>query len=447
MKSGRLAEASKELDDTLERERNPLYRMLALSMKGLLLLLSRKDKESSQQEALTLLSQAESLAASLPEGIPSRGLPWFAKGVLFSSIDRHEEALQAYRRSEQMEAPRATVVVSKGQSLLALEDYPQALSCFERAMEMPSDRAGVHFDALVGQGLAWYKQEQYEKAVVAYRGALEQQSGNQPEVVDAWSGLAEAYAALGRYQAAIDTFRRALAVSDSAARTAARAGWIFLRSHRDEEALHFLAEAKRRGYAGAQVEFNRGVALYRLKRLPEAREAWKAAAQAGSEEARTCLRELARRAPGAAELLDYWFGEDRTRFRRSAGVLLVAMAFLGGVLPVLKVTSVPWIQPTAPWPVITFPAMLALGLLLLPVLSSIKLGPVELKLAPVEPPVPLPHASIEAVIDQALSSRGALTPSPLGAGAAQQESADTKVYTSYAVASAVPLTMPIRVER
>jgi hypothetical protein len=145
------------------------------------------------------------------------------------------------------------------------------------------------------------------------------------------------------------------------------------------------------------------------------------------------------------ELLDYWFGEDRTKFRRSAGALLVAMAFLAGVLPVLKVGSVPWINPAAPWAVVAFPAMLALGLLFLPVLSSIKLGPVELKLAPVEPPIPLPHASIETVIDQALSSRGALTPSPL-APVTQPESAETKVYASYAAASAVPLTMPVRVE-
>ena len=140
MKSGRLDEASKELDVTLGQERSPLYRALLLSVKALLVSLPSERRGGVLQSALGLLPEAEAASASLPDGMPGKSMPWFAKAVLLSSFDRHEEALQAYRRCEQVEVPRASFVVSMGQSLLALEDYDQAMSCFERAAGIPEDR-------------------------------------------------------------------------------------------------------------------------------------------------------------------------------------------------------------------------------------------------------------------------------------------------------------------
>ena len=256
------------------------------------------------------------------------------------------------------------------------------------------------------------------------------------------AGLAESHAALGRAQAASANFRRAMEISKSPQAVAARAGWALLQFHLEQDALQFLDAARVAGGDPVGIDFNRGIALYRSGLVEEAREAWKAAAAAGSPKAVSCLRDMARRSRRPAALLDYWFGPDSTRSRKIGGGVLVAAASAAAVLPVLKLAAVPWIQ-AAPWTAVSSPALVVLSLLLLPSLSSLKLGPFEFKPAPLEPAHPLPRPSIEAVIDQALSSRAVLM-QPVSVSV-PHESVEARMFG--AVGSASSVLLPSRPTR
>jgi tetratricopeptide (TPR) repeat protein len=326
----------------------------------------------------------------------------WAKAVLLSITERDEEALLACRQAEQMEGPSPYILLTMGDSLLTLEDYDHARDCFERAAQKSAGNSNAHVDALIGQGIALRKLERYEDSVAAYRAALALSPRQNRDEADVWVGLAESYAALHRFRAAADHFRRAINCSSAPARLAARAGAVLLRHKRDDEALQFLQTAKAKGASDPEIDFNIGVALYRLDKPAEARPAWQSAGEAGLEKAQKVLRDFDKLTPRTGGLPDHWFGEAVSWRRRAFATVLLLIGFVCAALPLLKQNAIPWLNTGQPWTTTGLPVIVVLAILALPSMTGLKAGPVELKLSPAESQLPLPRTTLDALIERAI---------------------------------------------
>jgi tetratricopeptide (TPR) repeat protein len=416
MRVRRATDAVQAFNEALAGEQWALERMLALAGKALAVSVPRLSEtsgnasvaEATIDETLPLLNEAQSIAEKLPEGVPGRGFPLWVKAVLLSMTERDEEALLACRQAEQMEGPSPYILLTMGDSLLALEDYDHAWECFERAAQKSAGNSNAHVDALIGQGIALRKLERYEDSVTAYRAALALPPRQNRDEADVWMGLAESYAALHRFRAAGDHFRRAIACSSAPARLAARAGAVLLRHKRDDEALHFLQQAKAKGASDPEINFNIGVALYRLDKPAEARPAWQSAADAGLEKAQKVLRDFDKLTPRAGALLDQWFGEAVPWRRKAAGTVLLMIGFVCAALPLLKQNTIPWLNTGQPWTTTGLPVVVVLAILALPALTGLKAGPVELKLSPAETQLPLPRTTLDNLIERAIAAPATL---------------------------------------
>ena len=202
-------------------------------------------------------------------------------------------------------------------------------------------------------------------------------------------------------------------------------GSALLDQKRDKEALDFLTKAKSEAEADPRIDFNRGVALYRLKKRGEARQAWKAAADNGLQRAAEYLQELEKRGAQSGVWIDFWFSGNSGWYRRLFGILLIFMLSLVSMLPIIKkdsLASVPWLNTGQEWTVIATP-LLVLGILLaLPSLSSLSVGPVKLEPKPSHPEsAPAAEAGFEALVGTLQSMRPTLT---VGADVAPLPTAD-----------------------
>ncbi len=130
--------------------------------------------ETSGQLRLDFDTAGEKRAAlvSLPRNRESAEV-WFERGIRAEECDRHEEAVEAYRRALEIEPDQPEVVFNLGNALYALNRKELAAEHFYRAADLD----------------AFY--------------------------VEAWNNLGNVLADLGRTQDSLRSFRRALAIEPS----------------------------------------------------------------------------------------------------------------------------------------------------------------------------------------------------------------------------------------
>jgi tetratricopeptide (TPR) repeat protein len=333
----------------------------------------------SKGVALTALNRSHDAwvaFAQAREIDPDDATAWLNESVGLANLGRLEEALAAGRRAEQLDTADVETWLHLGLVLLELEEYTDATAQFERVLEAdPAQHA-----ARVNLGVAQGRSLPLEVAIATFREALQLQPAD-PLV---WTHLADAYNAVGQHESAARAYRHAWQLAPADPERAAAVAVDLIRRDRNAEAMTFFEELQARGLEDSLLEFNRGLALYRLNRKAEAIRAWERAAGGDPpiEQADELLKAITPEGrPGA--WFDYWFGHGGGWGRRVLGVGLVAALVVTLALPILEKDLVPGLVSGSDWQRALVPAIGLILLLVLPALSRITAGPVALETPPV----------------------------------------------------------------
>ncbi|TAE57071.1 MAG: serine/threonine-protein kinase [Nostocales cyanobacterium] len=108
--------------------------------------------------------------------------------------------------SNKMNTNNAVDLYSKGNTLLQLNRYQDALEFYQKAVNIKPD----YVQGWYGQGRAFFQLKEYEKSLAAYDRAIQ----IQPDYVDAWGGRGLTLSKLERYSEAIAAFEQVLKVNN-----------------------------------------------------------------------------------------------------------------------------------------------------------------------------------------------------------------------------------------
>jgi tetratricopeptide (TPR) repeat protein len=384
----------------------PLRLSVAVGRASALIKLNRRG------EAQDLLTKVTAEPPAV--GTPRPGAGWWLLAALLAEDEKFEAALRGVNRAQSLEPDNVDIRLSKGKTLLNLEDYRQAEAVYKEALALaPTDQN--RFEALLGQGIALNSLDLYETAIGMFRQALsvapDDSSRADPRL---WVGLGKAYNSLNRLQTAVRTFQEGWHLDRGSKKSSALAlgvSSVLIEQRRDREAADFLQEAEPQVVYDADLDLNLGIALYRLKQSTAAKQAWQRAADAGSQKAKEYLEDIPKAAPEPGDLMAYWFGDTASPWRRVFGGLLAFLIMFVAALPVISKDAIHWLRwlNTGENYKLGWICLIPLLLVFLaPVLKkiSIGLGPVKLEAA-------TPEVSAKPDMDALLEKLNSVSGLPL----------------------------------
>jgi tetratricopeptide (TPR) repeat protein len=390
----------------------PLRLSAAVGRAGALIKLERRD----EAEDLLVRATVETPVASTPR--PGAGW-WLLAGIL-AEKEKFEAALRAINRAQGLEPDNIDIRLSKGKTLLNLEDYRQAEDVYQKILAV-AGKDHDRFEALLGRGIALHGLDRHEKAIDVFRDAFSQAPDDTCRADSRiWVGLGKSYSSLDRQQTALRSFQEGWRLDFGRKKSndlALGVSSILIGQKRDREAVDFLQEAEQRVVPHPDLDLNLGIALYRLKQSTAAKQAWQKAADAGSQQAKEYLEDIPKAAPDPGDLMGYWFGDLAPRWRRIFGGLLVFCILFVATLPIISKDAIHWLRwlNTGENYKLGWICLIPLVLIFLaPVLTKISfgLGPVKLEAAT---PGVTAKPNMDALLDKLQSAAGVgLSSNPSG---------------------------------
>ena len=281
-------------------------------------------------------------------GTPSPGRGWWLLAGLLADKEKFEAALRAINRAQSLEPDSIDIRLSKGKTLLNLEDYRQAEDVYKQVLAAVNKDHDDRFEALVGQGIAFHGLNRHEKAIDVLREAYSQAPDDtaraDPRI---WINLGKSYNSLDRLPTALLTFQEGWRLDQGRKKSndlALGVSSIFLAQKQDREAVDFLQEAEPHVVPHPDLDLNLGIALYRLKQSSAAKQAWQRAAKAGNQQAREYLEEIPKAAPEPGDVIGYWFGGAAPPWRRVFGGFLTFLILFVAALPVISKDAIHWLR-------------------------------------------------------------------------------------------------------
>jgi tetratricopeptide (TPR) repeat protein len=183
------------------------------------------------------------------------GIILFQRGDSAAAVEQIDRALK--RKPNDVAA-----LNNRGNALLALRRFDQALASYDRVLALRPDYA----DALCNRGVALHALRRYDEALVACDRTI----ALQPDFAEAHSNRGNTLRELRRYNEAVEACDRALALAPGFAEAHCNRGSALHALERCDEALTSFdrALALRPGYVEALC--NRAAALHVLRRYDEA---------------------------------------------------------------------------------------------------------------------------------------------------------------------------------
>ncbi len=404
LEAARLAEEAASLPNLI----------VALTGEGLTLFVrARREKgeraSTSREEALQAVSRAAELSQKLPAGLVP-GLAWWTKGNILAWLERDEEALVSFQRAVEHQPRMAHMRLSLGEAYERLQNYEKAVEVYTDASEL-AIQAEMKYDAWLGRGRALLRLERFEEAVEAVRLAIAQ-NGETERTAEL---LGRAYNALGRHEAALRTFRRGWATGRQNRRSPSLAlgvSAVLLGQGREAEAKAFLDKAEQQTKFDGRLHYNRGVALYGLKKRRAAAAAFRKAAELGVPNAAGHAAELEGAGTKTGSWLEFWFGRAPWIHRLVGGtlVLLLLLSVTPAVLSEQALNTLWWLRTSNDWKLVVIPVVLFATLLALPNLKRVSVGDLELEVSQPEPHAERPDlASTLKAFMEASPTTGAIS--------------------------------------
>jgi len=222
-----------------------------LHLLGIIAIQSHRPKD-----AVTLLRRAVSAAPDRPEYQLNLGLALRASG-------QAKPALACFRKVlKEMPSPPAEAHVGLAQSLLDLQQFPQAEACLQEALRRHPDR--IILQQLLGDTLK--RSGRLEQAEQHYRQILQQHPDHPPTLLN----LANLLAARGRLQEALQHYQALLVGHPDDPELRYNLGTALNQAGKPREALPHLQFAASRRPDHAPTHNNLGSALADLQQLDDA---------------------------------------------------------------------------------------------------------------------------------------------------------------------------------
>jgi tetratricopeptide (TPR) repeat protein len=205
---------------------------------------------------------------------PSDAALWTSLGHTLERTNKHEEAIVAFQRALLLEPDNAQYAYHVGDAYLALEQPEMAIGYLTKSVQLDPNLAMGYYDL----GFAFFQQAKYEWSAIASAAALRSDPEMQTQRINlgigATGNLGLAYLNLGKHQEAEACFRRNLKLI---APTFFNLGMTLFRQKRYGESLVMFQRAHEIMPDDPEFLDMLGNAYMELSRLPEARDALKAA--------------------------------------------------------------------------------------------------------------------------------------------------------------------------
>jgi tetratricopeptide (TPR) repeat protein len=193
---------------------------------------------------------------------PDYSEAWYNRGNALLDLGRYEEAIASYDRAIEIKSDDHQSCCNRGIALGALGRYDEAIASYDQAIEIKPNK----HKAWSGRGNALDTLCRYEEAIASYDRAIE----INPDDHAAWYNRGNALDDLGRYQEAIASYDQAIKINPDLHEAWSGRGIALRDLGRDEEAIASYDQAIELNPDDDKDWSNRGIALVDLGRYPEA---------------------------------------------------------------------------------------------------------------------------------------------------------------------------------
>ncbi len=136
---------------------------------------------------------------------PKNDFAWFGLGYAQDVLERHTEAIDAYRQAISINPEFADAWNNIGLLYSKLSRKTEAINAYRQAIRINPEFA----DALYNLGIIYGELKRYTDAIDAYHQAIR----INPEHAKAWYNLGFAYGSIKRHTEAIDAYRQAIRIN------------------------------------------------------------------------------------------------------------------------------------------------------------------------------------------------------------------------------------------
>ncbi|MBD2126145.1 tetratricopeptide repeat protein [Microcoleus sp. ZQ-A2] len=190
----------------------------------------------------------------------------YKRGDTLLELKRYDDALASYNRAVELKPEYAEAWKGKGSTLLALKRYEEARNAYDKAIQIQP----AYSEAWIGRGNALDSLQQYKEAINSFDRAIEFQSDS----LEAWNSKGNVQIKLQQYSDAIASFDKAIQLQPKYAPTWNNRGWALHNLRQYEEAVKSYDKAVEYQPDFPHAWYQRGNALINLKKYEEAVESY-----------------------------------------------------------------------------------------------------------------------------------------------------------------------------
>ena len=201
----------------------------------------------------------------------------YVLGIAYGKLDRHDDAIAAYREALRINPELAEAWNNLGVAYSNINHYDDAVAALREALRINPEDA----EAWNNLGATYRDLRRYDAAIAAYREALR----INPEDTKAWYNLGLVYDILDRYDAAIAAYREALRINPEDAESWNNLGVAYSKLGCLNEGVAAYREALRINPEDVYAWNNLGNAYGKLDRYDAAIAAYREAVRINPESA------------------------------------------------------------------------------------------------------------------------------------------------------------------
>jgi tetratricopeptide (TPR) repeat protein len=208
------------------------------------------------------LAEAKRIARRILMDQPKHAQALHLLGAALSQHGNHTEGLRVIDAAIQIEGQSASIYNSRGNVLVALQRFEEAVASYDKAIALKSDFA----EPFCNRGTAHQELKRFNEALLSYEKAI----ALKPNYAEAFCNRGLALQELNRFEEALASYDKAIALKPDYAEAFYNRGLSLQRRKSFDEALasYDLAIMLKSDFAEAIC--NRAATLRELKRLDEA---------------------------------------------------------------------------------------------------------------------------------------------------------------------------------
>jgi tetratricopeptide (TPR) repeat protein len=201
----------------------------------------------------------------------NNAIDWSKRGETLLELKRYKEALEAYNQAIELKPEYAEAFLGQGNSFLELKRYEEAVEAYDKAIQLQPN----YVEAWNGRGKGLDFLQRYESAINAFDAAIK----IQPNSLEAWTNKGNLQIQLQQYSEAISSFDKAVKIKPNYSLAWYRRGWALHNLRRYQEAVESYDKAVEFKPDSSDSWYQRGNALINLQKYKEAVESYEKAVQ------------------------------------------------------------------------------------------------------------------------------------------------------------------------